>query len=133
VDGQVGKKPFRLVVAQHQVHGVALAQHRLQQAEGDELGDLVADTDHQSLRAPARSPRQRLLHLAPEQEDLVGVAIDEAPDVGEREVAPALDEELLPEGALEHPDLRAHGRLREVQLLARLGHASGAGDGPEVE
>jgi len=43
------------------------------------------------------------------------------------------DEQPLLERVLERPDLAAHRRLREPQLLGRTGDAAFAGNGPEVE
>ena len=46
---------------------------------------------------------------------------------------PCAAEELLVERALEGADLGAHRRLREAELVARLGHAAGLRGQPEVE
>jgi len=92
----------------------------------------VNEFDDASLEKVVRRAEE-LAQLAPEREDVVGVAIDHLPDVGEHEVAPAAHEQPLAERALEHLELPADRRLREVELARRRGDAPLARDDPEVE
>src|SRR5690606_22285282 len=72
-------------------------------------------------------------HLAPEREDLVGIAENHPTHLGERELATDLREQLLAELVLERVNLRAQGRMGEAEHLAGLGEPSLASDDPEVE
>jgi hypothetical protein len=76
---------------------------------------------------------ERVLEFAAQRKNLIGVAVDEAPGVGERDRAARPLEEADLEGPLERPNLSADGGLREVQRAAGLRDAPLAGRHPEVE
>lgn len=71
--------------------------------------------------------------LAPQREDLFGVAVDDLAHLREHQTPPLSFEQLLPERTLERTDLRAHGRVRERELAGCLRHATLARHQPEVE
>jgi hypothetical protein len=133
VHRQVGQQTFQAILAHRQPDRLVTVQGRLQQFVDDRLGHLVGNPHHEALRLPGDPPREGFLHLAPQHEDLVRVPKDQATHVGQHEVSPALHEQLLAERSLQHANLGADRRLRQVELDARLRDAPGPGNGPEVE
>ena len=123
----------RLVLVADHAHRLGQAQRRLENALRHQLRHDVRDADREPQRSPDRPTAQRVLQLAPEPEDLVGIAKHHATDFGQRQPAPAALEQLLAERVLEAAHLAAHGRLRESQLRARGAQRALARDEPEVE
>jgi hypothetical protein len=90
----------------------------------------VADANAAALAGGERA------HVLPER---VGVARERpaaleqvAPGLGQRDLVRRAVQQLDPELALEQPDLPAHRRLRDVQLVGGAAEALGARDGNEV-
>src|SRR5205085_1180124 len=73
---------------------------------------------HQPQGAAAGAPFQRVDELAPQREDLVGVAKRDPPGLGQHQVSPAPREQLFAQDVLQAVDLAADGGMREVELLA---------------
>ncbi len=71
--------------------------------------------------------------LLAEREDLLGVARDDAPGVGEHEVAALAHEQLRAEHVLEAMDLPADRRVSEAQHATGFRDAAFSGDDPEIE
>ena len=132
VDRQLGDETLRPLVHAVQLDRLGEVEGRLEYLVGDQLGHDHGHSHRQArrLRDPAL---HRLLQLAAEGEDLVRVAIDGAADVGEDHRATGANEQLLPEGFLQLPELAADRGLRDVELLARPRHAAFADHRPEVE
>jgi hypothetical protein len=93
----------------------------------------VRHADDEAHRPARRTVLHGVEQLAPQAEDLVGIAIDRAAHVGELEPAADALEELLVERVLQRADLRADGRRREAELVARAADAALACGEPEVE
>ena len=87
----------------------------------DELRHDVRDADGEAHRPAGRPVLQRVLQLAAEREDLLGVAVHDAADVGEHEAAAHPREQLLAERVLERLQLAAHRGLREAAAARSRG------------
>ena len=77
--------------------GCGKPHRRLEQAIRDDLRDLVGDAHLEAHRPAGRPILERVHQLAAEAEDVVGIAIDDAADVGEDEVASRSLEQFLAE------------------------------------
>src|SRR5436309_11375746 len=133
VDRELRQQALGLVLATDDAHGLAELERRLQETIRDQLGHDVGDPDREAERATRWPVLEGVEQLAAEREDLVREAEGDAAGVGEREVAPDAGEELLAEGRLQRPDLRADRRLPEPQLHGGAGDAALARHDPEVE
>ena len=123
----------RLVRAADDLDRLAEPERRLQEPPHQRRGQDVRDADDQPQRLAARPSLERVDELAPEREDLVGVAERDPAGLGEHEVAPPAGEQLLAQDLFEPVDLAADRRMRQAQLLARPDDAALLGDHPEVE
>ncbi len=98
------------------------------------LGTALATPTVSGSGRPADGPAlQGLEQLAADAEDLVGIAVHQAPHIGEDQPAALPFEQLVADHVLEQLDLRADGGLREPQLVGGARHAAFPHDGPEVE
>jgi hypothetical protein len=111
----------------------AVRRRRREQPVDDELGHRVRHSDRELGGARRRPAAQRLAQLAPEREDLVGVAVHHASGLGQRHRPSLPLEQTLAQRALQPLHLRADARLRDAQLLRRPRYTTLAGDHPEVE
>lgn len=89
--------------------------------------------DGESLRTFGAKAVDGLRQLTPLLEDLIRVAKHGFANLGQREVAATTHEQLVPERSFERVQLRADGRLREVQLVGCSDDATLAHDSPEVQ
>lgn len=128
---QLRKQPIRRTIATYDLDLFRQPHCRLEQPIGDDLGDFVGDADLKPHRPPRRPISQGVHQLAPEAEDVVGVAIDDAAHVGEYEVAAGALKQFLAELLLEHANLSANGRLREAQLFAGARDGALSRNGPK--
>ena len=130
---QLAHELLRVVLAAHHADGVGLLQRRPDQPVDDQLRHGVGHADGERHGALAGPSLERVDQVAADAEDVVGVLIHDAPDIGQRLHAPLPGEERLADGGLERPHLRADRGLRQVQLFGGLRHAALADDGPEIE
>ena len=106
---------------------------RCQKPMHQEFRQRVCHANDDPHRHASGMPGDGILQLASQREDLVGIPVDQLARFGQPDRTASPFEEPRLERLLQLPNLTAHGRLREVQLLAGLGDASLAGRCPEVE
>ena len=83
--------------------------------------------------APSRPAFQDVLQLPPKAEDIVGIPVDDLPDLGHGKASTLFDKQLLPQCLLQQAQLPADGRLRQAEFLAGTRDAAFFGDCPEVQ
>src|SRR5262249_32757158 len=120
-------------LAADDAHRLGQALRGQEETAGDELGYDVGDADGESEGAPRGPPLHDFHELAAEGEDLVRVAVDDAPHLREDEPAPFLAKELLAQGVFQRVDLGADRRVREAKLGRRRSEPALARHRPEVE
>src|SRR5262245_17770275 len=112
VGDELADELLRVVLAADEPNRLRLLYGRPQQSIDEQLWHRVRDPDGQLNIAPWRSPLERLEQLTSDAEDLVGIAMNDAADIGEHLGAPLPGEQRLAERLLQHPHLRADGWLR---------------------
>lgn len=121
-----------LALATDDMDSIGELESRLQNLESHHLRERVGQADVQTQRALPRPLPNRVHQLAPGRENLIRVAEHQVSLFGENEVASAAPEKLIVERLLEELELRADGRLRDVQFFGGFPHAASFGDHPEV-
>jgi hypothetical protein len=132
VQRQFGQQVLDIAFDAFQAHRQRRLQHRLQQAEGDQLGYRLAEA-HGEAPASRRVVGHRVAQFLAEQKYLVGIVQRGAPGLGQHQRAALRREQRLPQLLFEHAELGADGLHREIQAFRRTGDAAFLGDGPEVE
>ena len=112
--------------------GIGELESRLDQLKSDQLGHHVGDAHREPRRTALRSSLERSHHFPAKGKDFVGVAKHDLPSLRENQVSPGFAKELFAERPLKRFELRAHGRLREMQLFTGARDAAEASDGPKV-
>ena len=130
---QVRQQPLRMVLPTHESHRLRQSNRRLEQPVGNQLGDHVGHAHHEARLPARRVSADRGQQVATEREDLVGIEVHLAANVGEHQAPPTALEELLPQLILEHTQLATQSGLCQAQLSGCGRYAACAGDRPEVQ
>ena len=94
-------------------------------------GPVEAPISRRPVSSPSASSPISWRSLLLEREQPLRAAVEPHPGLGRLDPAPGAVEQLLPEPLLERPDLQAHRRLRDAELLSRLGEAPALDDSAE--
>jgi hypothetical protein len=132
MDGQLREEPLRGGFMADDMHRLFHSKGGLDQMARDELGQHIRHTDGEVYWPPSWHSPDHVLKLPAEAEDLVGIAEDHVPNIGEHEAPPLSSKQLLSETILQVVDLRADRLGRQVELGARAGEIPMPRDGPEV-
>ena len=133
VRGQLGDELFGVAFAARDLNRLGGLGRRTQETVHDQLRDRIRHAHGEPRRPARRPPLERLEQFAAGREDLRGVPVDDAADVGQHERAALALKQTFSERLFQDLDLGADGRLRQPQLLGRLRDAALAHDGPEVQ
>jgi hypothetical protein len=132
VDAELREQALGTVVVHHQLRGRLHLERGRQQAIRQQLGKGVRHADGQPHGLAGGAAAQRFGQLAPQPEDLVRVLLRGAAGLRERQPAAGTDEQGLAQLLLQLLQLRADGRLGDVQHLGGARDAPLARHGPEV-
>src|SRR5262249_14092541 len=133
VQRQPREEPRLVVLVADKPHGRGGVQRGLGARRAHDLGAHVGHADVQPHRSAGGPAAYGVEQLLPKTEDLVGVAVDGAADVGEPEAPSGAYEELLAQPLFERADLPAERRVAETEDAPRRCQTALARDQPEIE
>ena len=130
MQGEVRQQTIRLSLLADQAYLAERLQGRLQESLCHELGHHVCNANGHTEGPTDRTVVERILHLASQTEDLIGVSVDDPAALRQRQAATALGEELVAQPLLKQVNLAADGGGREAKLLAGVCQAAFVSDRP---
>jgi len=107
-------------------------QHRGQQRVRGQFGDAVGPPDGQACDLAAVGLANLVGDDLPELEDLLGAGVGRLARFGHRHTSAGRLEQLVSEGLLQFPHLRADGLHRHAQPLGRASETAFLGDDPGI-